>query len=174
MTFSIRATIRGFAAPEHRLSCSRRLWRAGLTELGRRGDSQHESGAFLLGHLHATRRTIERFVYYDDLNPGCLDTGVVVFDGAGYGPLWALCRQTGMSVVADIHTHGASRARQSTLDRDNPMVAKSGHIALIVPDFAQQVVGAQALGVYEYLGGHRWQDHSGRTAARFFYIGMWG
>jgi hypothetical protein len=54
------------------------------------------------------------------------------------------------------------------------MVATPGHIALIVPSFAQQVVGPARLGIYEYLGAHRWRDHSGREAERFFYIGRWG
>src|SRR5579871_2672857 len=121
MTFSIRATIRALAAPEHRLSCSATRWRGGLHELARRGEGHHESGAFLLGRQHGGRRVVERFVYYDDLDPYCLDTGIVVFDGAGFGPLWALCRETGLRVVADVHTHGGGRARQSPLDRDNPM-----------------------------------------------------
>jgi hypothetical protein len=77
-------------------------------------------------------------------------------------------------VVADVHTHGACRARQSPLDRDNPMVAQPGHIALIVPDFARRTVAPAEVAIYEYLGAHRWRDHSGRGAARFFYVGMWG
>ncbi len=54
------------------------------------------------------------------------------------------------------------------------MIAKPGHIALIVPDFARHVVGPAELGIYEYQGEHRWADHSGRGARRFFYVGMWG
>ncbi len=173
MTSSTRATIRAFAAPEHRLSCSPRLWRAGLTELGRRSQGHRESGAFLLGRQHGARRAIERFVYYDDLDPHSLDTGIVVFDGAGYGPLWALCRAASLRVVADVHTHPYAPL-QSELDRENPMVATPGHIALIIPNFAQRVVGPGDLGIYEYQGEHRWRNHSGRSAGRFFYVGLWG
>jgi proteasome lid subunit RPN8/RPN11 len=173
MTFSMRAIIRGFAAPEHRLSCSRTLWQRGLAELCRRGHGRRESGAFLLGHQRGIRRSVTRFVYYDDLDPDCLDSGIVVFDGSGFGPLWTLCRDTGLRVVADVHTHGGL-ARQSPLDRDNPMIAIAGHVALIVPSFAQRLVDPRELGVYAYLGEHRWQDHSGSGAAHFFYVGMWG
>ena len=174
MTFSLRATIRALAAPEHQLSCPTALWRHGLAELARRGEVRHESGAFLLGRQHGVRRRVERFVYFEDLDPRSLDTCIVVFDGAGFGPLWALCRQTGLRVVADVHTHGDGPARQSPLDRDNPMVAQAGHVALIVPDLARQAVKPAELGVYEYLGEHRWRDHSGPRAGRFFYVGMWG
>lgn len=174
MTFSIRATIRALAAPEYRLSCSSRRWRDGLSELARRGEGRHESGAFLLGRQNGRRRVVERFVCYDDLDPRCLDTDIVVFDGAGFGPLWALCRETGLCVVADVHTHGSVRARQSPLDRDNPMIAQAGHVALIVPNYAQRVVGPADLGVYEYQGAHRWRDHSGPKAGRFLYVGIWG
>ena len=92
MTFFIRRIIRGFGAPKHRLSCSTRLWKEGLTELRKRTEGVHESGAFLLGYEEEARRKITRFAYYDDFDPRSLDTGIVVFDGSGYGPLWQLCR----------------------------------------------------------------------------------
>jgi hypothetical protein len=175
MTFSIRATIRALAAPEHRLSCPTTIWRNGLRELGRRGEGRHESGAFLLGRKRGARGSVEKFVFYDDLDPHCLDTGIVVFDGAGFGPLWAICRATGLRVLADAHTHGGgSPARQSPVDRENPMVALAGHVAFIVPGFAQRPVRPAEMGVYEYLGEHRWREHCGAKAGRFFYVGMWG
>ena len=173
MTFSLRAIIRALAAPRHQLSCHRTLWRQGLAEVARRGKGKHESGAFLLGHRHGLRGQVLRFAYYDDFDPSCLDSGIVVFDGAGFGPLWELCRQTGLSVLADLHTHGGSGpARQSALDRDNPMIAQPGHVALIVPNFGRGF-RMQDIGVYEYLGSHRWRDHSGVRTGRFFYTGIW-
>lgn len=172
MISSIRATIRAFVAPEHRLACSVTLWRALLAELGRRGNGERETGAFLLGRRIEQRRYVHRVAYYDDLDPTSLDTGIVVFDGRGYGPLWALCRETGLTVVADIHTH-AGIARQSSLDRDNPMIATRGHVAVIVPGFAQSKVRVEDLGVYEYEGAHRWRHVAGGEVQRYFYIGFW-
>jgi len=81
MIYSIRATIRGLVAPNHRLSCSSKLWRQGLTELKQRGGGKRESGAFLLGKRNGEQRAITGFTFYDDLDPHCLDTGIVVFDG---------------------------------------------------------------------------------------------
>jgi proteasome lid subunit RPN8/RPN11 len=175
MTFSIRTTIRDLVAPSHRLSCSRTLWRTGLRELRRRGGMCRESGAFLLGMRDGDRGRITDFVFYDDLDSQCLDTGIVVFDGTstGYGALWKRCREQGREVIADVHTHGG-KARQSPQDRNHPMIAQPGHVALIIPDFAQQTVGASVLGIYEYLGEHCWKDYSGRNAGAFFYIGRWG
>lgn len=173
MNFSLRKTIRALVAPEHRLSCSSKLWRAGLAELRRRGGGRRESGAFLLGTRDGERRAVSRFVFYDDLDPRSLDTGIVVFDGAGYGPLWRMCREAGLQVVADVHTHPGV-ARQSPADRDNPMVAERGHLALIVPEFVRRRVGPSELGIYEYEGDHRWRDRTSKKAGKFFYIGMWG
>ena len=85
MTFSIRATTRALAAPKHRLSCPRGVWRRGLAEIARRGEGHHESGAFLLGFREGLRGRVARFAYYDDFDPTCLDSGIVVFDGAGFG-----------------------------------------------------------------------------------------
>ena len=173
MTFSIRTIIRDLVASECRLSCPRNLWVGGLAELRRRGAGRRESGAFLLGTRAERLRRIQRFVYYDDLDPHCLDRGYVVFDGAGYGPLWDLCRKTGLEVVADVHTHPGAPF-QSGADRMHPMVAVKGHIALIVPDFAKRVFQPHELGIYEYEGGHRWGNHSGGKGGKFFYIGTWG
>lgn len=170
----IQKTIRGFVAPKHRLSCSTKLWNEGLVELRRRTEGHHESGAFLLGKEDGSRRRITRFAYYDDFDPHSLDTGIVVFDGSGYGPLWELCRETGLTVVADVHVHPGA-ARQSHSDRTNPMIATKGHIALIVPDFAERIFQPADLGVYEYKGAHSWNDFTGeRAAEEFFYVGFWG
>ncbi|HEY7415867.1 MAG TPA: hypothetical protein VH593_11790, partial [Ktedonobacteraceae bacterium] len=144
-----------------------------LRELARRGRGLRESGAFLLGKCQGERRVITSFICYDDLDPHCLDSGVVVFDGAGYGPLWQHCRNNQLEVVADVHTHGGS-ARQSSDDRDHPMIATPGHVALIVPGFAQHLVGASDVGLYEYRGNHCWREYNGGAARSFFYIGMWG
>jgi hypothetical protein len=173
MSFSIQATIRGFVAPRHRLACPGALWRQLLRELERRGGGQSESGAFLLGRVSDNRRRIESVAYYDDLDAEALRSGIVVFDGRGYGPLWTLCCETGRTVVADVHTHGGL-ARQSSLDRDNPMIATAGHIAIIVPGFAQRQISLSELGIYEYEGAHRWRDLSGPKASRHFYVGLWG
>lgn len=180
MSFSILAIIRERAtsllAPEHRIACSMRLWHAGIAELRRRGGGRHESGAFMLGKRAerggVERRRVHRFVYYDDLDPHCLDTGIVVFDGAGFGPLWRICREMNFEVVADVHTHPGI-ARQSDADRRHPMIASAGHFALIVPDFAARVPESAELGLYEYAGAHRWRDHSGPAASQIFYIGRW-
>lgn len=144
-----------------------------MAELRRRTEGRHESGAFLLGKCEGRRRIITRFAYYDDLDPHSLKSGIVIFDGAGYGPLWQLCRDTGLTVVADMHTHPGYET-QSSSDRDNPMIAKPGHIALIVPRYAERDFMPAELGIYEYRGEHRWHDRTGPRAGKFFYVGYWG
>ena len=123
-------------------------------------------------HGGTERRRVRQFVYYDDLDPRCLESGVVVFDGAGFGPLWRLCRETGLEVIADVHTH-PTVARQSDADRRHPMIATPGHFALIVPDFATRIPASAELGLYEYAGAHQWRDHSGPAASQIFYTGRW-
>lgn len=173
MTFSIPKIIWEFFAPKHRLSCSTRLWNKGLEELQRRTEGKHESGAFLLGYQEKDRRRITHFIFYDDLDPKAFETGIVVLDGASYGPLWRLCHETGLSVIADIHVHGGSN-QQSISDRENPMIATSGHIALIVPCLAKRVFMPSELGIYEYEGEHKWRVWGGESANNFFYVGFWG
>jgi hypothetical protein len=172
MDYSIQATIRDLVAPNHQLNCSSWLWRQGLTELRRRGKNRRESGAFLLGHQDGSKRRISKFIYYDDLDPHCLDTGIVILDGSVFGKLWNICRDLKLKVIADVHTH-SGRSLQSFTDRANPMIGVPGHIAIIVPNLARRISGAKELGVYEYLGNHSWRSYLKQDASSFFYIGLW-
>ena len=172
MTFSIRKTIRALAAPRHRISCPGRLWRRVLDELHRRGEGHHEAGVFLLGIKDGNRQEIRDAVFYDDLDPNAYNTGVCVLYGGAFATLWSLCRAKGLTVVADAHTHGGG-AGQSHADRTNPMIARGGHVAIIVPNLARPTVKHTSLGVYEYRGEHEWTDWSGRSTKQFFYIGLW-
>lgn len=172
MAFSLTAIIRAFVAPNHKLRCSPHLWRNIVAELERRGENRHEAGAFLLGTLDDGQKEVREAVYYDELDPHAYDSGVCVLHGDAFGRLWSLCRDKGLTVVADAHTHPAA-AFQSGSDRTNPMVAREGHIAIIVPNFARWPISAGALGVYEYVGDHVWRDHGGLSARRYFYRGYW-
>jgi proteasome lid subunit RPN8/RPN11 len=144
-------------------------WRSLLGELHRRTGGIHESGAFLLGGVTENGRTVEHIVYYDELDPQAYRTGVVVMHGASFGPLWELCRSRKLSVVADIHVHPEG-AWQSIADRDNPMIAQRGHLALIVPYFARPPVRLEMLGFFEYHGSHRWRELSGPHIGRHLHI----
>ena len=175
MTSFIHRRIRAFVAPDYRVACNARVWSRGLEELRRRGQGRRESGAFLLGRILDGKRHVLRFVYYDDLDPHVLDTGIIDFDGRYYSALWTICRELGLQVVADVHTH-PGRAVLSATDRENPMIPQVGHIALIVPNYAQRPYRHRHLvhyGTYEYLGGSKWLDHGGRKAKKFLYIGRW-
>lgn len=132
MNFSIAGTMRRLFAPRHELSCSWFLWRRLLARLRERGRNRsRESGAFLLGQRHCGRAQIVDFVLYDDLDPHCLDSGIVRFDGRYFSELWALCKARGLTVVADVHVHPGGSG-QSDSDRAHPMISRAGHIALIL------------------------------------------
>jgi hypothetical protein len=171
MSFSIKATIRALLAPKHRLHCNRRRWRAVINELERRGERRHEAGAFLLGRELAGRREVLDAVYYDDLDPGAYSTDICILHADAFAKLWVECRQRSLTVVADVHVHGGS-AHQSASDRTNPMVARSGHIAIIVPNFAAWPIPTGEMTIYEYCGSHEWTDRT-HEASTYFYRGFW-
>lgn len=172
MSFSIRAIIRALWAPKHRLTCSRKLWRQVLKELDRRGEGRHEAGVFLLGLEKRGRLEATDAIYYDELDPNAYSTGVCVLYGDAFAKLWAICRERRLTVVADAHTHRFA-AGQSGEDRTNPMVARAGHVAIIVPRYAQPPVLHFELGIYEYSGEHLWKNRGGKRAKRFLYTGFW-
>ncbi len=122
-----------------------------------RGRGRRESGAFLLGR-NGTRK-VSHFIPYDELDPTAFDTGIIVFHGEGLVPLWEFCRSRKMRVLADVHTHPGEWTEQSGSDSAHPMVAQRGHIALIVPYFAQRRFPSLAgVGIHEYSGDHRWKS----------------
>jgi len=135
------------------------LWLRLLKELKHRSMGKRESGAFLLGKVGAAK--ISCFICYDDLDPSALDTGIIAFHGTGFVPLWNFCERKNMRVLADIHTHPGCWTGQSEADRTNPMISQPGHIAMIVPHFAQRkLVTLDSVGVFRYLGNHRWTTQS--------------
>jgi proteasome lid subunit RPN8/RPN11 len=172
MTFSIKAIIRAFAAPKRRLNCPRRMWQHVVRELERRGERRHESGVFLLGVERGERREVREAIFYDDLDPEAYATGVCVLRGDAFAKLWAICRAKSLTVVADAHTHPGP-ALQSSSDRANPMVARLGHIAIIIPDFARWPMRTSALGIYEYCGQHEWISRNPAATPGYFYTGLW-
>ncbi|KWT98603.1 hypothetical protein APY03_0291 [Variovorax sp. WDL1] len=119
-----------------------------------------ESGAFLLGKKEPSRRVITHFLPYEQLQPDALHDDYVALNAASFAALWELCARLDVSVVADVHTHRFG-AGQSLSDRTNPMVALSGHIALIVPQFAQGRVRIVDVNMYVYQGSHRWTTFKG-------------
>jgi proteasome lid subunit RPN8/RPN11 len=147
------------------LRCRRSIWRRLLRELRLRGAGRRESGAFLLGTQDGNVRRIKAFLPFDEVDPDSL-IGHIDFDGSRMDRVWEECRRLDLSVVADIHTHPEGFG-QSAIDRANPMMPRRGHIGLIVPDFAADIVGPGQIGIYELLGLDDWADHSAEGPAYF-------
>jgi proteasome lid subunit RPN8/RPN11 len=143
------------------------LWLKALAVLRERGGGHRESGGFLLGRRVDGVKTIESFLPYDDVDPLAL-RGAILFDGSKMDVVWDLCRLKGLEVVADVHTHPGD-VGQSQTDRDNPMIPEVGHVAIIVPNFADRTYLPGEIGIYEYRGRRQWTDRSD-DAGRYFAV----
>lgn len=151
------------------LSIVPQVWRPLTEQLWRRGEGRHEAGAFLYGTTLGNTRTVTGAIYYDELDPEAYRTGVCVLLAGSFAMLWRRCREQRLTIVADIHTHPLG-ARQSLIDQRNPMIARSGHVAIIVPSFAAAPVQPSRLGVYIYQGNHRWSNQSPSTGSKFLRV----
>lgn len=172
MTFLIKTITRALLRRSRGIRIGPDRWVALLAELDRRGERRHEAGAFLLGTREGDFRDVQDIVFYDDLDPEAYGSGVCILRAPAFAALWSMCRARGLTVVGDVHTHPGG-AFQSEADRMNPMVAREGHIAIIVPNFATGSPATARLGVFEYRGDHAWIDHSGTSARRFIHNDFW-
>jgi proteasome lid subunit RPN8/RPN11 len=165
-------SIWGFRGRDALLRIRRSDWLALMAELGRRGRGQRESGAFLLGVRGGDRRTVTTIVYLDDLDPNCLQGGIR-FDGRAFSKLWDICDAQGLVVIGDVHTHPTTWVNQSDIDAANPMVARNGHIALIVPHLATNPVTPAEVGVHRYGGADGWTTWTSADAAARLFVRRW-
>ena len=134
------------------------MWRDLLVELERRGDGRRESGAFLLAAREPRSTHVTDIVYFDDLDPECL-VGTIHLHQRAFSKLWDLCAARSLRVIGDVHTHPGGGVGQSSIDRDNPMIAARGHVGVIVPSFAQGVIEPKDVGVHVYLSADGWESH---------------
>ncbi|KRB79048.1 hypothetical protein ASE07_04995 [Noviherbaspirillum sp. Root189] len=139
------------------------LWTDLISDLRLRGGGIRESGAFLLGDANGLTRRVRMWVPYDALDPNALAKGYVCLSTAAFTKLWGKCSEFGMAVVGDIHTHPKG-PRQSVSDKTNPMISQAGHVALIVPHYAQGNVMPSDVSVNVYLGGKQWSSFYGQDA----------
>lgn len=158
--------------PEILVRVGRRQWRRLIRELGRRGRGLSEAGAFLLANRGGDERTVTRVVYYDELDPNCLQ-GAIRFSGLAYSPLSDICDAEGRLVIADIHSHPYASVEQSTFDEESPMISREGHLSLIVPHLALRPVSTTQVGLHEYRGEAGWLSWTGDDAARRIKLGWW-
>lgn len=157
-----------------RVAVSVWLWRQVVLELRRRGRGHSESGAFLLAPQNGAGNRVTSFVCYDDLDPNAYEGGAIAFHAVGHAALWERCREKGLRVLADVHTHPGSYVRQSSIDQRNPMIPLQGHLALIVPNFANTpwwTLGTA--GVYEYLGNFKWRSYAPADGKRPVRLTLW-
>ena len=147
------------------------LWQEMIQELGRRSlGGSRETGVFLLSSAEQGARRVVRVAYFDDLDPECL-VGNIHIRASGFSKLWDLCDKERLRVVADIHTHPSTSVAQSCMDRANPMIAREGHLALIVPHYGTRSVQVREVGVHEYRGDRGWASWFGSRAGRVLRIG---
>ena len=95
--------MKGAVEHDPNLTIAPSLWQELLSELHRRTEERHESGAFLLGHTYEHVRQVEQVVYYDDIDPHAYRTGIVVIHAAsfeyfGIGVNQAACRSLPISM----------------------------------------------------------------------------
>jgi proteasome lid subunit RPN8/RPN11 len=159
-------------AASTRLTISRRHWRRLMRDLAARGHGIRESGAFLLARPDEAPPKVRSWVLFDEIDPDCLN-GAVSIRGQAFTRLWAICRERGLRVVADVHTHGGPSVAQSSIDAANPMIAQRGHVALIAPNFARRRPRPQEVGLHIYRGDHEWDAVYGADAAALLRLTWW-
>lgn len=140
------------------------IWRLLMRDLRMRGRGCSESGAFLLARRNDPERVVREWLAYDDLDPAALNRDYIRLESAAFSRLWEWCDQQHLQVIADVHTHPFG-PEQSRSDRAFPMISVTGHIALIVPRFAQGEPKTTDVSYSVYRGNGNWTTALGEAAA---------
>lgn len=150
--------------PHPLLELPHSLFQALIVDLAKSGRGVKESGAFLLGRHEGARRFVTSYLMYDKVAPeSSRSHAYVAFTAEEMACAWEHCYATGQQVAADVHTHPFGPV-QSISDRAHPIVSIAGHVALIVPNFAQGSPQPRDLGVHLFGGAGRWQSMFGEKA----------
>ena len=136
------------------LIIGRKKWLNLIDKLKFRGQGIRESGAVLLGAKNS--RKISDFICLDELDPNCYQHGAIKFSSQGYSKLWEYCKNSGLVVKADVHTHPSFWIGLSEIDINNPFVSLKGHIAIVIPYYAQGAIRKEQVGIFLYKGGYVW------------------
>ena len=105
-----------------------------MRELAHRTLSEtRESGAYLLGKtLPNGVHEILDFVFYDDIDPDALSTGIVTIRQNALPRLWKSAVSAVM-VLSPMYTCILVALVRASLTRANPVMPRVGHIAFILP-----------------------------------------
>jgi hypothetical protein len=141
------------------------LWWGLMSDLRVRGMGYRESGAFLLTSRESAERAVRAWLPYDELAPESLEYGHVRLETSAFGRLWDWCAERSLKVIADVHTHPEGPG-QSPSDRAYPMIARAGHVALIVPWFALRDPRPRDVSFNLYRGSGEWSSYHKRRAAK--------
>lgn len=148
------------------LEMPRGLYSSLISNLARAGGGVAESGAFLLGVPSSGTRRITAYLPYEQVAPQSRrQHSYVAFTAEETARAWDHCARHGVQVLADVHTHPFG-PQQSLSDREHPIVSLTGHVALIVPNFAVGNPQPVDLGVHMFLGQGRWHSWFEADAAR--------
>lgn len=145
-----------------RLEFAPGIWRGLMDDLCKRSSGVRESGAFLVASR--SEETVNGWIPYDELSAASLGRAFVRLESAAFTKLWKICAERSLKVVADVHTHPAG-AKQSATDRSNPMIARQGHVALVVPNYAAGEPMPASVSFNVYMGSGHWRSYLGEEAA---------
>jgi proteasome lid subunit RPN8/RPN11 len=141
------------------LEIRREVWNRLVDDLARTGKGTRESGAFLLG-ASEQRRVVTDYLLYHEVAPESQHVDYVLLRGPDMARVWEECERRELFVIADVHTHPGAPA-QSRSDRHHPIICIPGHVALIIPRFAQGLVPIDSLGLHRFLGSGCWESWFG-------------
>lgn len=157
-------------APTSSLKVPQSLWHELTHYLNAASADRQESGAFLLGGIDdAGSRVVASFVPYDALDTAAFHAQAVRVRTAAFSRLYDLCEQRKQRVIGDIHAHPQS-AWPSPIDKANPMMAVSGHVALIVANYAHLPVRLDEMTFNVYEGPGQWFTATGRDVAKYLEV----
>ena len=136
------------------------LWRQTWEGLSERSRGQIESLCIWAGRRTHESSEVTEVIFLDGI--GGVE-GFALFHRItreAVGEIFAILKDKGLQIIADVHTHPEEWVGLSRTDREHPLEYRIGFVSIVLPHFGRAEHNKSGIGMHRYKGNHQWHELS--------------
>ena len=132
------------------------LWKLTWEGLSKRSDGRIESLCIWAGQRSPDVSVVTEVIFLDGIEGV---EGFALFHRItreATAQIFAILKDKGLQIVADVHTHPGDWVGLSDTDREHPLEYRVGFISIVLPYFGRTDPMQEDIGMHRYEGNHQW------------------